>query len=354
MRTSAWLPLLALAGCAAPGRGTAARELEVAAKVEATTDLQLLEGDLGTVTFQIRNGTDRYLLLRDLRIEEESSAAVTWQFAEGGQFEYVPGRDEWIYDRRKPDRRQVLLNSGLLLPTEVISVRTRVRLLHFPKTFHLRYFDLSRADLSEKVYFDQRLGREIRYRRLVGRELDLRLLPSAKTDAGGHRVVVFPHAEEVNPTAKTRAVRVEASLRPRPLSALDAARKAGVAAPDEYTYSTTLGGWVIRSRDQAWAVSTGGVLPLPALKRLEQVFYYLDGLGMAKAEIDLGRESVAVALREKRYEVLAHREDGKDRYLLFLRSIDLARLFADLRELKLGLDLEALPDGRVRLGVTMQ
>ena len=49
--------------------------------------------------------------------------------------------------------------------------------------------------------------------------------------AAGHRVVLFPHAEQVVPTVRTKPVTVEANLQPRPFPLAEAARRAGIKSP---------------------------------------------------------------------------------------------------------------------------
>lgn len=340
------LTLLA-AACAAPrapGGGGASLEVSTA----FPEDLKLREGALAAVSFRLRNGSDRYLLLRDLTLTGAPGAVVTWQFSQPGEFRYDADRDEWSHRRGDPDRAQLLLNSGLLAPTESVTVRARIRLLHLPKDFRLRYEELTRADIAEKVYFEHRFAREVRYRRRVGRDLDLKLVPEPKTDAGGHRVVLFPFAEQVNPSSKVKTIRVDASVEPRAFSLLQATQKARLAAPEEVAYSTAYEAWVLRSGRQTALVNETRNFPLPPVRQLDRLFHYIDSLGKGKAEIEFLRETKT--LFADKY-TLVHDPKGA-RYLAFLTPAELLPFFKDVREAGLEVDAEIRPDGGGRILVT--
>src|SRR5437773_2099159 len=164
-------------------------------EVQVTTTLDIAatvpwEGDLATVAFTIRNSTKNYVILRDLTyfadpaLKETASAAATWQYGQAGKLTFSADGNEWTYDRsKKGDSTPALFNSGLLCPTEAITVRTRIRLLGLPKYFQLLYFELPLDKIRSDVYFEARKDREIRYRALIGMDLAARLTPEPGTEA---------------------------------------------------------------------------------------------------------------------------------------------------------------------------
>jgi hypothetical protein len=367
------LALFLAAACAGPGGAkppaAAGGDLEVTSDIETVTT-RPREGDLATVSFRIRNGRKNVVVLRDLtyladpKVNEMASAAASWQFSQPGRLEYRADSDEWIYDRARPAKdgpRAAVFNSGLLAPGEVITVRTRIRLLRFPKLFHIVYFELLPEELWRKVYWEVRRDRDVRYRPALGRELESRLIPGTDPAKGGHRVVIFPHAEaSVIPSASLKLVRVEATLDPRPFGLDQAVRRSGGAAPDQFTYSTALDGWILRRGEEFVLVTPSGPVPLPRIRQMERFFYHVDDVGVGKLQIHLKGRAIAQALQERGYALVAQvrevaisstvKEKITD-YFVFFLPIDLPRLLADVRALKLVMDVDLTADGG-RLQVT--
>jgi hypothetical protein len=361
----AWLPLLlALAACA---NGPAARnapaaaggEIDIVAEIDNFT-VTPREGDLVTLLFRITNRTNRTLILRDLTqpvdlmLNGSSGAVATWQYSQSGLLTYLADRDEWVYDKsRRSDARRPVFNSGLMVPGENLVLRARARLLSMPMDFQFSYFELSSEELHRKVYFEKRDPKEkvLRYRLLVGRELDDALTPSLQTETGGHRFVVFPHAEPIASTTLLKTYRFQSPLKPRLFSLEQAARLAGVdkPRPGTYTYSNVFDAWVIATKTGHVLVTPAGVSELPELKNVERTFYLIDSTGTGKVEVELRSHSAATTLAEMRYalvkqekEVAVTKEvkEKKIFYYLFLTPDQLVKLFADLRTLHLVVDVE--------------
>jgi hypothetical protein len=336
-------------------------DLEVTTSLDPPT-LKPREGDLATVVFQIRNGTSEAVILRDLtyladpKLGEVASAAASWQFSMPGRIEYRKEIDEWVYERGRPPKdgvRPPLFNSGLLLPAESVSVRTRLRLLGMPKSFQVLYFPVNRSLLEREVYWETRLEREVRYRLLFGGALDARLIPGTGVERGGHRIVLFPFAERpASRGARIKVLQVAAALAPRDFSLADAVKRSGGRAPDQYTFSTVLDAWILR-REQAWSLVTPvAATVLPELRQMDRIFYHLDDLGRSRAQVELEDDGVASPLAfRKGWSVLPDGKEGKTRYYVFLNPQDLPRFFEDLRGLDFILDVEMSPEGGGRLKV---
>jgi hypothetical protein len=331
-------------------------ELDVTVEVE-TAGASPREGELATVIFKIHNGTANTLVLRDLSLPRDlmlagsSGAVMTWQYAQPGLVTYIPERDEWIYEKgRRGDARPVF-NSGLLVPDESLVVRARVRLLDMPMDFQFSFFELTQEDLRRKVYFEFREQKLARYRTLVGRDLQDRLLPSPRTDEAGHRFVIFPHAEPIASTTLLKTFRLQQTLRSRPFRLEQASLKAGVKKPrtGEYTYSLVFDGWVLPKDSGHVLVTPVGVTPLPELKQMERIFHLLDVTGPEKIAVELRAHSAASVLSELKYPIVKDEKeipvskDVKEKritYYLFLTSDQMGRLFSDLSRLKLAVDVE--------------
>ena len=365
--------VLAAGACSSPGSSKPAAP--AAGEIEVTSEIENLavtprEGDLVTLYFRVSNRTANPVILRDLSqpvdlmLSGSSGAVATWQYSQSGLLTYVPDLDEWVYDKSKrADVPRPVFNSGLLVPGESLSLRTRVRLLSMPMDFQFSYFELSKDDLRRKVYFEKRLEKEktVRYRLLVGRDLDEALTPSQRTEVGGQRFVVFPHAEPVANTPLLKTYRFQSPLKPRLFGKEQAARQAGLDGPRQgsYTYSTVFDGWILTKGAGHVLVTPSGVAELPELRNVERIFYLLDTAGTSKIEIELRAHSAASALSELRYPVVKQEKDVpltkevKEKrmfYYLFLTSDQLPRLFADLRKLKLVVDVE-YGDGGGRLQI---
>ena len=370
--------ILVLAACASTrpydrgssGKGVAEQkklsgELDVAVEVETSTSAPR-EGELATVVFRIHNGTPNAIVLRDLSLPRDlmlagsSSAVMTWQFAQPGLVTYLPDRDEWIWEKgRRSDSRRPVFNSGLLVSDETLVVRARVRLLEMPMDFQFSFFELSGDDLRRKVYFEVREPKLMRYRTLIGRELQDRLVPSVRTEEGGHRFVIFPHAEPIASTTLLKTFRLQQTLRPRPFRLEQAIQKAGMKKPrpGEYTYSIVFDGWVVPKDGGHALVTPVSVAPLPELKQMERIFHLLDINVPDKTTIELRAHSAASVLGELKYPLVKDEKevpvtkDVKEKritYYMFLTTEQVLRLFGDLARLKLAVDVE-YGDGGGRL-----
>lgn len=366
-RRSALASLILLAACGGapgdrddPGSG----ELTVDWRIDSETS-RPREGDLGTLVLSIRNGTDRVAVLRNIRFladpraREAAGAEFSWQVARAGRLTYERGRDVWIYDRRKAaERHAEVFNRGLLLPGETIVVRTRMRLLHFPRSFHLLYFPLTPTQLRQKIYWEVRRGRETVYQTLLGESLRERLVPVTGIEAPSHRVVVFPHAEGPGTRAEIRVVRVDAPLAPRAFSQEEAAERSGLRPPWQVTYTNALRGWVFRNAEGTVLVTPDGRTPLPDIRHLERTFHYVDAAGVGKLEVELRGPSVAQAIQERGHRLVRLPPNPRDppaerrsRYFVFPRAFELPKLFEDVRALKLAVDVELTANGGGRLQV---
>jgi hypothetical protein len=354
--------LLGAAACSSPGAtkpAAAAGELDVTAEIENLA-VTPREGDLVTLLFRVANNTRRTIVLRDLAqpvdlmLPGSTGAVATWQYSQSGLLTYLPDRDEWVYDKSKrADAPRPVFNSGLLVPTESLTLRTRVRLLEMPVDFQFTYFELTDEELRRKVYFEKRDEKDklVRYRLLVGRDLSDALTPSLRTEVGGQRFVVFPHAEPVANNALLKTFRFQNPLKPRLFSKEQAARLAGIEPPRRggYTFSNVFDGWVLTKGGGHVMVTPAGVTELPELKNVERTFYLLDTAGTSKVEVELRSHSAASALGELRYPIVKQEKDvplTKDvkekrvTYYLFLPTDRIPKLFSDLRSLKLAVDVE--------------
>ena len=359
---AALILLLALGSCT-PGKpregGGDSGELEVTPEFVDLSTSRLREGDLVTLAFRIRNATRNYVILRDLTyladpdLKESASAAASWQFGMAGKLTYAPAANEWAYDRT--DRRKqtaALFNSGLLVPTETVTVRTRIRLLSMPKYFQVLYFELPFDKVRSDVHFEARQDREIRYRVLIGEELRVRLTPDPKTDGMSHRTVLYPFAERVEPTAKIKPLKVEAELQARPFSLLDAVRKSGGAAAEQYTYCASLDAWILKRGAAFSMVTPAAVVPLPLLRQMDRTFFFIDSLGVGKIEVELGDDAVASIMQlQLKYPVVVSKLPKETKYFLFLAASDLPKFLAGARSSDLAIDVEMTADGGGRLRV---
>jgi hypothetical protein len=349
---------LLLAACqSGPPPKQAGGELEVAVEIEGPGSSPR-EGELATLIFRVHNGCKNAVILkdltqpRDLMLSGSSGAVVTWQFSQPGLLTYAAEKDEWTYEKgRRADTRRPIFNSGLLVADETLVVRARVRLLDMPVDFQFSYFELSKDDLRRKVYFEVRDQKVLRYRPLLGRELEDRLEPTKRTDEAGHRFVIFPHAEPIASNALLKTFRLQQALRPRYFSLEQAARKAGVPKPraGDYSYSTVFDAWVLPKDQGHILVTPASVLALPELKQMERIFHLIDTVVPEKLTIELRAHSAATALGELKYPIVKQEKkvpvtrdvnETRAYYYLFLSAEHLSRFLTDLRTLKLSLDVE--------------
>jgi hypothetical protein len=323
------------------------------------------------VIFRIRNGTPNPLILkeltqpRDLMIQDSGGAVLSWQHARPGQLLYDPSRDEWTHVRaRRDDQRRPVFNSGLLAPGETISVRARVRLLEMPLDFRFSYFEMGPEDLRRKVYWEHVVEKEYRYRALLGQELALRLTPEKNADAGSHRVVVFPHGDPVKPTGiLLKTVRVDEALEERDYPLARAIARAEASAPllrGTYTFCSALDAWLLPKDGGHVLVNGKGLHPLPRMLDPERVAYYVDTISPRKLQVELRGDSVASALQELGYPLVAQErkvrlsasvtETRRDHFV-FVTPLDLPKLLDHARTLKftLGVEYGAEASGRLTL-----
>lgn len=370
-RAVAALILLA-SGCGGPPPAPAAPaggDLEVAVEIDSST-LKPREGELAGVVFRIRNGTSNAVVLRDLVLLRDymlpgsTAALASWQFAQAGYLNYLPDIDEWEYDRRrKADKARPVFNSGLLLPGERIVARTRLRLLEMPKDFQFHYFELPPDEVLKRVYWEVRSDKQTRFRHLVGRALEEKLKPSPLEDSASHRLVVYPFAEEVRSTLLRKSVRVSPALVPLPFTLAQATRLAGIPAPKpgEATWCQALEAWIAPSPTGHVLVGAKEVVPLPELRQPDRIFFLVDAVGVAKIQIEIGKDSLATELGARRWPIVRQEKDErvggtvtmkKTDYYLFLQAVELPKLFAELRAIGAALNVDLSADGGGRLIIT--
>jgi hypothetical protein len=349
---------LLLSACqSGPSSKQAGGGLEISVEVESL-GASPREGDLATLVFRVTNGGENAVILkdltqpRDLMLAGSSAAVVTWQFSQAGLLSYSPDKDEWTYEKgRRADTRRPVFNSGLLVSKETLVVRARVRLLDMPVDFQFSYFELTKEDLRRKVYFEDREQKILRYRTLIGRDLDNHLVPTLRTDEAGHRFVIFPHAEPIGSVALLKTFRLQQPLRPRYFTLEQAARKAGVPKPraGDYTFSTVFDAWILPKDQGHVLVTPASLMPLPELCQMERTFHLIDSTAPEKLTIELRAHSAATALGELKYPIVKQEKkvpvtrdvsETRTTYYLFLPAEQLSRLFTDLRTLKLNLDIE--------------
>ncbi len=343
---AALIPLLAACNSTG-GKPDRQDRIEVTFTLDVPS-LRPVEGELAGVTFRIRNVTGGTVILRDLTPAGSPGSVLSWQFARTGSVKYVPGMDEWIYDRRQPGKQRPVFNSGLLAPGETVTARARIRLLQMPKRFKLAWYELSPKQLKEMIYFGIREGQETRYRPTLGGQLEEKLVPDLRPDASSHRVVIFPHAEQVTRQARVEEIRVEADLQPRPFTLKRAVALTGGRNPDAYTYTTWLDGWILQRGNDVTLVTAVKTHPLPRLLDMERVFHYLDTLGPSKVTVEFLRETKTIFAG--RWRIVPDPESG--RFYLFLPREELLKFLADVLDSGLALDAHVPPRGGGRLLVT--
>jgi len=311
--------------------------VEMRVRLESTA----LEGELGAFSIRIRNAGTDYILLREI-LEIGQTASATWQLSLPGEVEYRAEPDCFVHHRESRGTERPVFNVGLLVPGEEISIRTRIRLLNLPKAFRLAYYQYDLQEISRRVYFEKRVGRELRYVRLVGPELEGYLIPSPLQDGASHRTVVFPYAEQVAEQPREREFRAEAHLRPRPFSLENACARLGLSSIEEHTYYAGLELWAIRSGERAWLVSSTRTIELPRVESLASLFHLLDSDDHPKVEVEFRRETKTLFAEEVTLVV------SKGTFLTFLPRADLIRFFEKVRAFGLTLGVERSPQaGRV-------
>ncbi len=356
--------LLAACGTSRPPGPPAGGDLEVAHEIDGSS-LVPREGDLATIRFRVRNGTKNVVVLRDLFLLRDfmlpgsTSAVASWQFSQPGLLTLVQERAEWDYDRRKSGPRRPVFNSGCLMPTEAIVVRTRVRLLDLPKDFQFTYYELTDDDVRRKVYFEFRKERETKYRLLNFRELEGARIPNPNEHAESHRLVVYPHADPLISRPLQKSVRIDVKLQPRPFTLAQAAAKLGVPVPsrDRYTWSAAHDAWALQHAGGAALVSPAAVRPLPSIIQLERFFYYVDSVGVGKLQIEAKGDALVQTLQERGQPLVTQRREYsigplkqvETDYFLFMTAPELPRFFDLARELKLNLDVDLTAEGGGRI-----
>lgn len=374
-RQGALAALILVLGACTPGTSSskggagadASGTLEVGVEIENAAGAALREGDLATIVFRIRNAGKTAILLRDLTqprdlmLAGSSGAVMTWQYSQPGLVTYSAEKDEWTYEKgRRSDGPRPVFNSGLLVGGESLAVRARVRVLEMPMDFQFSFFDLTLDDLRRKVYFEVREPKVLRYRTMVGRDLEDQLVKSTRSEEGGHRIVVFPHAEPVATNALLKTVRLQETLKPRFFNLDQAARKAGIARPraGDYTFSIVFDAWILPLDQGHVMVTPAAITPLPELRHMERIFHFIDSIVPEKITVELRAHSAATALGELKYRVVKDEKevpvtkDVKEKrtyYYLYLTAEQVPRFLADLRSLKLALDIEYKEGGGMLL-----
>ncbi|GEM_PF-5178283 len=316
--------------------------------VQATLEGHQAEGEIGRFRVRIRNGTPSYVVLCHLAPAGSESFAATWQVSLAGRTEYQTGADTFLYERNSRESTAPVFNRGLLAPGEEISFGLRLRLLDLPRITLLRYYRYDLAEVSRRVYFEKRADKEVRYLRLFGRDLEERLVPSPARDVPGHRVVIFPYAEQVVDRPSELRVEIGGTVRKREFSLEQARAKAGLATDDEHTYYDELGLWALRSGDRAWLVGAQRLIELPRTRNILGIFYLLDSSDHPKVEIEFLKETKTLFADE-----LPLIADARGRrFFAFLPRTDLLAFFEKVRSLGLIVDAEVRADGGGRLKVT--
>ena len=355
--------ILILSGCATTGSGSKAPRTDGSGELDVQVEVETMgasprEGELAVVVFKIHNGSKNVIVLRDLTqprdlmLTGSSGGVITWQFSQSGLVTYLPERDEWTYVKGKPaDAPRPVFNSGLLVPDENLLVRARVRLLEMPMDFQFSFFELTPDEVRRKVYFEVREAKTLRYRTMIGRELQDRLVPALRTEEAGHRFVIFPHAEPVASNALLKTFRLQQTLRPRYFTLEQAARKAGVSKPraGDYTFSTIYDAWILPKEQGHVMVTPIAVTPLPELRQMERIFHFVDSIVPEKITVEIRKPSVATALSELKYRLVKDEKEvlvgitAKDKrviYYLYLTAEQFPKFLTDLHSLKLPLDIE--------------
>ena len=176
-------------------------------------------------------------------------------------------------------------------------------------------------------------------------------MPSLRTDEAGHRFVVFPHAEPVGTNPLLKTFRLQQALRPRFFTLEQACRKAGVSKPRSgaYSYSSILDGWIL-PKDQGHVLVSSAVLQsLPELRQMERSFHFVDAIVPEKITVQMRAHSVATALADLKYRLVKDEKEvpisstvreKRVFYYLYLTPEQLLKFLADLKALKLVLDVE--------------
>jgi hypothetical protein len=333
--------LLLLAACGSPPKK------EEGVLLAAELESPAVEGEIGRFHVRIRNSTTAYLVLRDLAPEGSSRLAAWWQTALPGKVEYEAGPDRWTYDRKTKDVERPVFNRGLLCPGEEIAFKIRVRLLDLPRTFVLRLYAYDVHELARRVYFERRDENLVRFVRLIGRDLETRLLPSPEKDKASHRLVVFPYAEQVATPPEERKLELKAELRRRTFPLEAALAKAGLSAHDEHTFYSGLELWVIRAGEKAWLVNSARAIELPRIPDLQGLFYLLDATEHPKVEVEFLKETKTLFAAD--YALVS--DASRKRFYAFLPRNELVPFFEKVRDHGLILEAE-MTEGGGRLKVT--
>ncbi len=291
---------------------------------------------MGLYVVRIRNASPSYVILGEFSAEGANAATASWQVSLPDQVEYDPRQDLFTVNRKEKGTPRPIFNVGLLAPEEEISFRARIRLLDFPKTFAIRYYAYDTNEVSRRVYFERRIDREVRYVRLVGKELEARLIPSPTTDVATHRTVAFPYAEQVEARPLEQKLALQSDLRRRNFSLAKALEKLGLFSCDEHSFYAGLELWVVRSGERAWLASPARTIPLPAMKNLQGIFHLLDASGHPKVEVEFRKETKTLFAGEMTLVA-----DGSgSRFVAFLPHSEILSFFEKVRDLGLVLDVE--------------
>src|SRR5262245_53668969 len=101
-RLAALLALTLLASaCASPPARRPSGDLVITAE-PADPTAERIEGELATFVVKIRNGSARYVILRDLE-EPGAGNVITWQRPLPGKLTYRDDADQFLYDASSKD-----------------------------------------------------------------------------------------------------------------------------------------------------------------------------------------------------------------------------------------------------------
>jgi len=345
MRTALPLVLL-LAACAPPGRNPddaaapAGNELQISARLDPAT-MDPIEGGLGLFAVSVRNASKRIVILRDLTLPD-GAPILTWENPPAKPLIYDSRLDEFRADAG-PHSSGEGVHIGLLLPGESIVFRPQVRLLNLPRRYDLYYHSYTAAEAARNVYFEDREGGGLRYRRVMSKEVES--MPPAKTAEATHRSVVFPHARSPLETPRTAQVLLQADAPPRRFRLADALVRAKLTPPEveESTFCVYLDGWAVRSHGKSWLITPKGATPLPAITRFELCFFHLDMI-----EPHLGAQfeftgAIDVRFPDRRIVPLRDNQE-RMRKLAFIPREEVAAFLKEVAQK--GLEVDVRFDGR--------
>jgi hypothetical protein len=324
------LPLILLAACAPTGKtpsSTGGADLRVFSDLDPSSP-DPVEGGLGLFVVHVRNVSKRFVILLEMALPD-GTPVLSWENAPPRPLAYDPARDEF-HQESGPRSAAEVVHVGLLLPGESLLFRPQVRLLGLPRRYHLKYVSYASPEIAQNVYFEQRDGRDLRYRRMPAAQIG-QLVPVPEP-AATHRSVVFPHADSPLESPRRADLVLTADAAARKFRLADALDRLK-ATPDavvESTYCVYLGGWAVRTKEGAWLVTPRGAVPLPRISGFELCFFHLDTI-----EPHLGAQFEFTGALDVRFpdrNIVLLREQNRIRKLAFIMRDALPGFLKELKE----------------------